>query len=179
MAYKVNSTRPWPAALVLMLMLAGLATAAEAQQNGPIGVEAENASYDAGENATHLQGDVRITRGEMEVNADEAFAYRGETGYERIELFGSPVRWRTVTEEGGETTGHSNQVIYSLLERTITLVGEAHIEEPRGTYSGERLVYNLDTERVRGEGGVRLSIEPEVVDEPEDSDAGPGEPETD
>ncbi|MEE4303190.1 MAG: lipopolysaccharide transport periplasmic protein LptA [Wenzhouxiangella sp.] len=179
MAYKVNSSRPWPTALILLLLLTGLATAAEAQQSGPIGVEAENAAYDAGEDATRLQGNVHITRGEMEVNADEAFAYRGEDGYERIELFGSPVRWRTVTEEGGETTGYSNQVIYSLLERTVTLIGNAHIEEPRGTYSGERLIYNLDTERVRGEGGVRLSIEPEVVNGEEDASAESDGPETD
>lgn len=160
-------------------MLAGLATAAEAQQNGPIGVDAESLKSDNERGVAQLEGNVRITRGEMEVLADEGFAYRGDNGYERIELFGSPVRWRTVTEEGGETTGSSNQVVYDLLGRTVTLIGDAHIEEPRGTYSGERLVYNLDTESVRGEGGVRLSIEPEVVDNPEGSDAEPGEPETD
>jgi len=111
----------------------------------------------------------------MEVTADEGFAYRGETGYERVELFGSPVRWRTITEEGGETNGRSDQVIYNLLERTVTLVGGAYIEEPRGTYSGERLVYNLDTEGVRGEGGVRLSIEPEVIDGEDDPGDDPNE----
>ncbi|HSH26746.1 MAG TPA: LptA/OstA family protein, partial [Wenzhouxiangella sp.] len=91
-----------------------------------------------------------------------------ENSYERIELFGAPVRWRTITEEGRETIGWANQVIYDLLERTITLVGEAHIEEPRGTYTGERLIYNLDTEGVQGDGGVRLSIEPEVIDGEQD-----------
>lgn len=161
--------------MLLVLLLTGLATAAEAQQSGPIGVDADNFIHDADKNASHLQGNVRITRGEMEVTADEGFAYRGNNGYERVELFGAPVRWRTVTEEGGETTGHSDQVVYNLLERTVTLIGDAYLEEPRGTYSGERLVYNLDTEGVRGEGGVRLSIEPEVIDgEPDDSgDDGP------
>lgn len=173
MEYKVNSIRPWLITLALLLLTA-LATAAEAQQSGPIGVEAESAVHDAEKNASHLQGNVRITRGEMEVTADEGFAYRGKNGYERVELFGEPVRWRTLTEEGGETTGRADQVTYDLLERTITLAGDAHIEEPRGTYSGERLVYNLDTEGVRGDGGVRLSIEPEVIDgeqgQDEDSD---------
>lgn len=147
-----------------------MAAAAEAQQSGPIGVEADNVTHDGERNASHLQGNVRITRGEMEVEADEGFAYRGDNGYERVELFGAPVRWRTVTEEGGETVGRSSQVIYDLLERTVILIGEAYIEEPRGTYSGERLVYNLDTEGVRGEGGVRLSIEPEVIDGEDEQD---------
>lgn len=131
--------------------------------------------HDAEKNASHLKGNVRITRGEMKVSADEGFAYRSENSYERIELFGAPVRWRTITEEGRETTGRANQVIYDLLERTITLIGEAHIEEPRGTYSGERLIYNLDTGGVQGDGGVRLSIEPEVIDGKQDQgeDSGP------
>lgn len=150
--------------LLLTMLLAGAATAAEAQESGPVGIQAEVSVYDADRNALHLEDNVRITRGETSVSADEGFAYRGENGYERIELFGTPVRWRTVTEEGGETTGYADQVVYNLLDRTITLVGEAHLEEPRGTYSGERLVYNLDTQGVRGEGGVSLSIEPEVVD---------------
>lgn len=162
MAYKVNSSRLWP--ILPILLVAGLATTADAQQSGPIGVEADNVVHDAERNASHLQGSVRITRGEMEVTADEGFAYRGNNGYERVELFGAPVRWRTVTEQGGQTTGRSDQVVYDLLERTVTLIGDAYIEEPRGTYSGERLVYNLDTQGVRGEGGVRLSIEPEVID---------------
>lgn len=162
MAYKVNSNRRWP--IVLLLILTSLATAAEAQQSGRIGLEADSSVYDGERNALHLRDNIRITRGEMEVLADEGFAYRGETGYERVELFGTPVRWRTVTEQGGETTGRADQVVYNLLERTVTLIGNAYLEEPRGTYSGERLVYNLDTQGVRGEGGVRLSIEPEVVD---------------
>lgn len=185
MAYKVNSTRPQLPALILLpillLILAAPATVAEAQQSGPIGVDADNLVHDTEKNASHLQGNVRITRGEMLVTADEGFAYRGGNGYERVELFGAPVRWRTVTEQGGETTGRAEQVIYNLLDRTVTLIGEAHLEEPRGTYSGDRLIYNLDTEGVRGEGGVSLSIEPEVIgrDDGNDGDeAGNGEQES-
>jgi len=166
---------------VLALLLASLATAAEAQHKGPIGVEADNAQHDTERNASHLEGSVRITRGEMEVTADEGFAYRGDNGYERIELFGEPVRWRTLNEENRETTGHADQVIYSLIERTVTLVGDAYIEDPRGTYSGQRLVYSLDTEGVRGEGGVRLSIEPEVIenDQPDEAPNDPADDATD
>lgn len=164
-----------------MLLVLITAPATQAQDNERISVDAEYVSFDNERGATHLKEDVRITRGEMEVTADEGFAYRGNNGYERVELFGSPVRWRTVTEEGGETTGRSDQVVYDLLERTVTLIGEAYIEEQRGNYSGQRLIYNLDTEGVRGEGGVRLSIEPEVIDEPDeqtDSETEPNAPES-
>lgn len=155
------------------MILTALATATEAQQSGPVGIDADNLSHDADKDATHLQGNVRITRGEMLVTADEGFAYSGGNGYERVELFGAPVRWRTVTEEGGETTGRADQVIYNLLDRTVTLVGEAYIEEPRGTFSGDELVYNLDTQATEGRGSIQMTIQPEAIEERDDDEAEP------
>jgi lipopolysaccharide export system protein LptA len=166
----------WP---IVLLALMSLAATAEAQQSGPVDVQAENFEHDDQRNASHLQGNVRIARGELVVNADEAFAYRGDNGYERIELFGAPVNWRTVTEEGGETTGRADQVVYDLLERTVTLIGAAYIEEPRGTFSGDRLVYDLDSQSPRGEGNIRMTFEPEAVDAteaPEGESESEGEP---
>lgn len=156
-----------------MMLAMMLATAAEAQFEGRIGVDAENATYDHERGATHFVDNVRITRGDMEVTADEAFSYRGENGLQRVELFGEPVRWRALTEEGTETTGHADQVVYDLLARTVTLIGNAYIEEPRGTFSGNELVYNLDTQRTDGSGGIQMTIEPEAS---EDDDENPPEP---
>lgn len=121
-------------------------------------------SHDADRGATHLLDNVRISRGEMQIGAHEGFGYRGPDGWQRIELFGSPVRWRTLTEAGGETTGYADQVVYDLTERTVTLIGNAYIEEARGTFSGQRLVYNVDTEATEGQGGIRMEIEPETAE---------------
>ncbi len=121
-------------------------------------------SYDANRGATHLLDQVHISRGEMQISADEGFGYRGSDGWQRIELFGTPVRWRTLTEAGGETAGYADQVVYNLTERTVTLIGNAYIEEARGTFSGQRLVYNVDTEATEGQGGIRMEIEPETAE---------------
>jgi lipopolysaccharide export system protein LptA len=156
-----------------MLLTMMLVTAAEAQFEGRIGIDAENATYDHERGATHLRENVRITRGSLEVTADEGFSYRGENGLQRVELFGEPVRWRALTEEGTETTGHADQVVYDLLARTVTLIGNAYIEEPRGTFSGKQLVYNLDTQATEGSGGIQMTIEPEAG---EADDENPPEP---
>ncbi|NBB92133.1 MAG: lipopolysaccharide transport periplasmic protein LptA [Gammaproteobacteria bacterium] len=147
-----------------MLAALLLATAAAAQTGERVGIRAENASFDNERGATHLRDNVRITRGELEIEADEGFVYRGEDGLRQIELFGTPVRWRTVTEAGGETTGQANEVVYDVLSRTVTLIGDARIQEQRGSFSGDQLVYNIDTQATEGQGGIRMEIEPETID---------------
>lgn len=145
-------------------LLLVLATAAEAQFEGRVGIDAERASYDHERGATHLVDNVVITRGDLEVTADEAFSYRGDNGLQRVELFGDPVRWRALTEDGSETSGRADQVVYDLIARTVTLIGNAYIEEPRGTFSGDELVYNLDSQATEGRGGIQMSIEPEAIE---------------
>lgn len=147
---------------------------AQAQTPERIGIYAETSSFDNERGAMHLQENVRITRGSMEITADEGYGYRGENGWSRVELVGSPVEWEAITDEGGETTGRADEVVYDLTSRTITLIGNAYIEERRGNFSGERLVYDIESQATEGEGGVRMEIEAEVVDEP-----GDGEPEPD
>jgi lipopolysaccharide export system protein LptA len=160
---------------ILLALLGPMAAMPAAAQDAelPIGVDADDGQFDPERNAIHLVGNVRISRGELEVTADEGYAYRAENGFERIELFGAPVRWRTVTEAGGETTGRADRVVYDLIERTVTLTGEAYVEEARGTYSGERLTYDLATEGIDGEGGINMVIQPEVTDPDADPDADP------
>lgn len=158
---------------LLMTLALILATTAEAQVEGRVGIDAENATYDHASGATHLRENVQITRGGMKVTADEGYTYRGENGLQRVELFGSPVRWWATTESGDETTGHADEVIYDLVARTITLIGNAYIEEPRGTFSGDELVYNLDTQATEGRGGIQMTIEPDEIDNQDDDETEP------
>lgn len=150
---------------LLMILALTLATVAEGQLEGRVGIDAENATYDHERGATHLRENVQITRDGMKVTADEGFTYRGDNGLQRVELFGSPVRWWATMENGDETTGHADKVVYDLVTSTVTLTGNAYIEEPRGTFSGDELVYNLDTQATEGRGGIQMTIEPEAMEE--------------
>lgn len=158
--------------LTLTLALTMMATTL-AQGPERIGIYAETTSFDNERGAMHLDENVRITRGSMEITAEEGYGYRGDNGWRRVELFGSPVEWQTTTEDGGETSGHADEVVYDLGSRTITLIGNAYIEERRGSFSGERLVYNIDSQATEGEGGIRMEIEAEAMEEAEDGSTEP------
>lgn len=151
--------------MILSAALLGLTmTTATAQQdrNLPVNVSAESGQYDADRGATHLSENVHISRGELDVHADEGYAYSTDGRYERVELFGSPARWTNVSEEGEETRGEADELVYELAENRVVMIGNARIQDSRGAFSGNRVIYDLDNERLEGDGGVNLTIEPET-----------------
>ncbi len=121
--------------------------------------------YEVANNRATLSGGVRIERGELVVQADSGQALQAEGRYERIELDGTPARWSTVTEEGRRVEGESDRIIHDLLAEQVVMVGNARVREPRGSFSGQRLLYDLRTQATEGEGGIHMIIDPEAIDE--------------
>jgi lipopolysaccharide export system protein LptA len=147
-------------ALAGALLALGANLAAE-QPALPISIDADSGHLDVRTGAYHLDGNVTIVRGELTVRADQARSFSDDAGnVERVELYGSPTTWRDLLEDGSEVTGQSDEIIYDFTRNRITMVGSARIRNVQGDFSGSQLVYDLDTERLVGDGGVRLIIEP-------------------
>lgn len=154
-----------PLSLLLLAFLAtGTATGAEEIRDLPIEVDAQSGHYDAERGATHLQGDVRIVRGALVVRADEGFLYQDDDRMRRVELTGNPANWIMTHEDGRQTEGWSQQITYSVAGNRVTMTGEARVEDERGSFSGDRLVYDIDSQHTEGEGGIRMILEPEAAE---------------
>lgn len=130
------------------------------QRQERIQINAEDGSYDMRTGVQTLVGNVRIAQGDLVVEADEGRAFNVEGVWQRVELTGSPTRWRMVMEDGTLTNGRSEQIIYDLTNNQITMIGDARIEDAQGSFTGATLTYNLVSERIEGTGGVELVIEP-------------------
>jgi lipopolysaccharide export system protein LptA len=127
----------------------------------PIDIRSDTGTYDVRSGAYHLSGNIRIARGDLIVHADEARSFSGGDGQvERIELYGSPTRWKDVLEDGSDVDGESDEIIYDFTQNVITMLGNARIRNVQGDFSGSKLVYDLDSQNLVGDGGVRLIIEP-------------------
>ncbi|OAB57069.1 hypothetical protein AY599_21035 [Leptolyngbya valderiana BDU 20041] len=155
------------AGIALLLLLAGsLETPVawaqdEAAAEPPIEIFGDNGRLDVPSGAYVLNGNVRILRGTLSVYADEARSFNGESGeIERVELYGTPTRWDDVLEDGSEVRGQSDEILYDFISNLITMRGNAEIVNVQGRFSGNQLVYDLDTQNLVGDGGVRLLIEP-------------------
>lgn len=146
--------------LILPLVAKGQTEPLQPAPNEPIQIEAESGEYDNRINAYKLFGNVRISHGPLSVNADEGYAFQTEGEDERIELFGQPTQWTMAMEDGSQASGQSDQIIYNLTQNIITMIGNARVQDKRGTFTGSKLTYNLETEKTEGEGGVQVVIEP-------------------
>ncbi|AKS41018.1 hypothetical protein WM2015_637 [Wenzhouxiangella marina] len=131
----------------------------------PIEIFGDNGRLDVPTGAYVLTGNVRILRGTLTVTADEARSFNGEDGrIARVELYGNPTRWDDVLEDGSEVRGRSDQILYDFTTNLITMLGNAEIQNVQGEFSGQQLVYDLDTQSLVGDGGVRLLIEPDTAE---------------
>lgn len=130
------------------------------QREERIQINADSGGYDMRTGIQELQGDVRISQGDLVVEAEHGKAYNVDGQWQRVELFGSPTNWRMVMEDGTETRGRSEEIVYDLTSDQITMIGDAHIQDAQGTFAGATLTYNLVSERIEGAGGVELVIEP-------------------
>ncbi len=130
------------------------------QREERIQINAESGGYDMRTGVQELQGNVRISQGDLVVEAERGKAYNVEGQWQRVELFGSPTTWRMIMEDGTETRGRSEEIIYNLTSDQITMIGNANIQDAQGTFAGATLTYNLVSERIEGAGGVELVIEP-------------------
>lgn len=132
-------------------------------------MDAESGEYDADRGATHLRENVRITRGELIVHADEGFVYQPDGRMERVELIGAPATWHMTHEDGQETEGESERIVYTVNDNRVTMIGNARVRDARGSFSGDRLVYDLDNQNTEGQGGIHMIIEPEAREDGADT----------
>lgn len=147
--------------LIAALLCASLAWGQAEQAALPIEIVGENGELDVPTGAYVLTGNVRINRGTLSVFADQARSFTGESGeIERVELYGAPTRWNDTLEDGSQVDGQSDEILYDFTTNLITMRGNAEIRNVQGQFSGNQLVYDLDTQNLVGDGGVRLLIEP-------------------
>jgi lipopolysaccharide export system protein LptA len=163
---------------VALLVLPTVATAEKPAP--PITMVAEQGQYDVRSGAYHAVDNVRITRGDLIIHADEARSFSNAEGQvERVELYGSPTRWSDVLEDGSAVEGHSDEIIHDFTRNIITMLGNAHIRNFQGEFSGSKLVYDLDSQNLVGDGGVRLVIEPASGARPQREEQPDNDPGTD
>jgi lipopolysaccharide export system protein LptA len=116
-------------------------------------------------NRLSMIDEVRIERADLVVTADSGRAFQADNRYERVELDGSPSSWEMTLETGERVEGQSERIIYHLVDQQVIMIGNARVTEPRGSFSGQRLLYDLQSQATEGEGGIHMIIEPEARDE--------------
>jgi lipopolysaccharide export system protein LptA len=111
-----------------------------------------------------MVGDVHITQGSLDISAAKATIYRAGGDISRALLSGSPVVLKQQMDDGTPMNARAANVDYNLSTDVVIFTGDVLIQQPRGTMSGQRVVYNLKTGSVdsggQGNGRVKMRIMP-------------------
>jgi len=125
---------------------------AERAVEPPIIIDSDSNQYDLRSGLTRFSDNVRIQRGAMEVRADEGVVHQSDGRYTLIELFGSPTTWRDRLDDGTIVEGRASQIRYDVVDDVVTLSGDARLKHEQGEFTGDELVYDLNSESLVGRG---------------------------
>jgi lipopolysaccharide export system protein LptA len=153
-------------ALALLAASVGLG-AQQAPAEAPIVIDSVNNEYDLRNGLTRFYDDVSIQRGSMKVSADEGVVRQADGEIVSIELRGNPTTWEDRLEDGSLVQGEAQRIHFAVQENVITLTAGARIRHEQGEFTGDELIYDLDTENLVGRGSAdnraRVVIEPEAM----------------
>lgn len=112
---------------------------------------------------TVLQGNVVITQGTLDIRAShgEIFMKNGEIS--RAVFTGKQAQLKQVNDDGTPVTATADRLEYDVLNDIITLTGNYKVTSPKGSNSGQKMVYNTKTGSMQSGGDgtrVRTVIQP-------------------
>lgn len=156
--------------LTLLVASVGL-NAQQAPDDAPIAapvvIDSDDIEYDLRNGLTRFYNNVSIQRGSMRVSADEGVARQAAGDIVSIELSGNPTTWEDRLEDGSLVQGEAQRIHFAVQENVITLTSGARIRHEQGEFTGDELIYDLDTENLVGRGSAdnraRVVIEPEAM----------------
>lgn len=138
----------------LAILAAGLgglpAQALKSDSSQPIRVESDEQQADLQINKAVFTGHVIGTQGSIVLKADKAELQRDERNrLKEMRAFGAPATFKQDQDDGKVVRSQSSIIEYYPLTRTVVLIGKATFWQNDSHIDGERIEYNLDTQRMR------------------------------
>ena len=150
---------------IVLLLAAGSAHARQSDRNQPMDIDAGRQAGTLDESGPIVfSGGVIITQGTLHIESDSAELTARGGDIRRVVLTGSPATMRQEMDDGSPMSARGNRIDYNVANETMVLTGDAHVEQPQGNMRSQRIVYNMQTERVEaggeGAGRVQMRIQP-------------------
>ena len=166
--------------LLALLLLVPAAAALESDRQKELVIEADQLEGNEQKQITRLNGDVFLRQGTLNIRADSAVLHGSVRSLERLVVEGSPATLNQELEERqGRLHAEARRIDYDLVSRQIVLSGNAVVDQANRRLTGERILYDLASDRVVGESDrqpegerVRIRIEPESEEQAETENGG-------
>jgi len=150
-----------------LLVVASAAGARSSDRTKPMDIYAGHQSGTfSGDSVNTLSGGVHITQGTLDITSKTAKITLADGEPVRAVFTGSVVLKQQM-DDGTPMTASAAGVDYNLNTEVVVFTGNVSITQPRGSMSGERVVYDLKTGGVEsggeGNGRVHMRILPKAA----------------
>lgn len=153
--------------VAIALSIPGIAWSKSSDRTQPIYLDSDKQTATMDGNGTSVwSGNVTLTQGTLNISAAHAELTQRNGDPVRAVFTGKPVTLKQQMDDGTTMTATADKVDYDLTTETITFIGNYTVTSPRGSNSGQRLVYNTKTGTMQGGGDgsrVRTVIQPRAA----------------
>lgn len=152
------------ALLALLVPAVALAGAADA----PLMVEAASVEADRGREISVFKGEVRIDKGDIHIEADEARLRARNGEVQEGTLLGKPVKFSQQPEQGELITGEAARIEYDAVKRIVVLTGGAWVRQGGDEFRGETIRYDLDASKVLATSSEAVEERVKIIFQPKE-----------
>ena len=112
----------------------------------PIQIDADSATVDQKTFVSEFIGNVVITKGSLIVHADKGVASQDKEGSRTIILYGRPVSFEQMEDDGVKVVGQGDKFEYNSKSNLAVLTGRARVRKGKSEVIGDALTYNTQTQ---------------------------------
>ncbi|MCE9679963.1 lipopolysaccharide transport periplasmic protein LptA [Shewanella sp. AS1] len=115
-------------------------------------ISAASQEADIKNNQVIFHGPVEISQGSIKIKADELRAFTKENDSGKILVAtGKPATYSQIMEDGRPASASANEIRYELSTRTLTLLGNATLEQDGSQVTGNQIRYNIELQQLIAE----------------------------
>lgn len=132
-----------------------------------IHIASDFASLDKPQGELIYSGNVELTQGTLNIQADKVIIHRNDAGLQKVVAEGKPARFEQVLKANeGKTQAYGETIIYHTSIEELTLLKNAGLKKQGNEFAGEKIVYLINEQRVKAdspqpEERIRMVIQPQ------------------
>lgn len=163
-----------PLLIFFLAFASTLAKALPGDENQPIHIAADSASINDLTGITTYKGNVIIKQGTLLIEAAHVDMHRGDEGVDKLIAKGSPAHFRQKPDHNQPfSDAWGKHMVYKVKSRNLTITKSAKVVQGQDTFTGERIIYDLQKSIVnaygseqpgsnKGKGRVNMVIQPKA-----------------
>ena len=154
--------------LAVAALAPALAPARTSDRNQPMTLDSDSSDCNQADAAGKcvFSGNVVIVQGTLDIRAGRAEVLRRNGEIDQVILTGKQATMKQQMDDGSMMNASADRIVYEVGREVLTLTGNFKIESPRGSNSGQKMVYNMATGQMQSGGDgtrVRTVIQPKTA----------------